>query len=54
MLATAPDGLENDPGFVIFVQDDTGAFHLCNATGDAMIWAFEPVGDPLTFPTQVS
>jgi hypothetical protein len=31
-----------------------GNFHLCNATGDAMIWVFEPIGDPLTFPTQVS
>ncbi len=54
VLASASDGLEVDPGFIIFVQDNAGAFHLCNATGDAMIWAFEPVGDPLTFPTQVS
>ena len=54
VLASASDGLEVDPGFIIFVQDNAGAFHLCNATGDAMIWAFEPVGDPLTFTTQVS
>jgi hypothetical protein len=54
VLASAPDGFESDPGFVIFVQDAAGNFHLCNATGDAMIWAFEPIGDPLTFPTQVS
>jgi hypothetical protein len=36
------------------VQDAAGGFHLCNATGDAMIWAFEPVGDPLKFETQTS
>jgi len=54
VLASAPDGLEADPGFLIFVQDSAGAFHLCNATGDAMIWAFEPIGKPLTFPEQVS
>src|SRR3990170_7108101 len=54
VLASAPDGFEADPGFVIFVQDIAGNFHLCNATGDAMIWAFEPIGEPLTFPEQVS
>ena len=47
VLAIAPDGLEVDPGFVIFVQNAAGETYLCNATGDAMIWAFEPVGDPL-------
>ena len=54
VLASTPDGFEADPGFVIFVQDNAGNFHLCNATGDAMIWAFEPIGEPLTFPEQVS
>lgn len=54
VLLSAPDGLESDPGFIVFVQDHTGAFHLCNATGDAMIWAFEPIGDPLKFETQTS
>jgi hypothetical protein len=49
VLTSTPDGFENDPGFVIFVADKDGKFHLCNATGDAMIWAFEPIGDPLTF-----
>jgi hypothetical protein len=49
-----PDGLANDPGFAVFVADKSGAQYLCNATGDAMIWAFEPIGDPLTFPTQTS
>jgi hypothetical protein len=54
VLATAADGLEADPGFIIFVQNAEGATYLCNATGDAMIWAFEPVGDPLTFEQQTS
>ena len=54
VLASAPDGLDEDPGFLVFVQDSAGAFHLCNATGDAMIWAFEPIGEPLKFPEQVS
>jgi hypothetical protein len=54
VLAIAPDGLEIDPGFVIFVQNAAGETYLCNATGDAMIWAFEPVGDPLKLETQVS
>jgi hypothetical protein len=54
VLASTPDGFETDPGFVVFVQDTAGNFHLCNATGDAMIWAFEPIGEPLKFPEQVS
>jgi hypothetical protein len=54
VLTTVSDGLESDPGFIIFVQDSAGAFHLCNATGDAMIWAFEPVSGPLTLKPQVS
>jgi hypothetical protein len=54
VLMSTPDGLANDPGFAVFVADKSGAQYLCNATGDAMIWAFEPIGDPLTFPTQTS
>ena len=54
VLLSVADGLEADPGFIVFVAHKTGAYHLCNATGDAMIWAFEPIGDPIEFPTQVS
>jgi hypothetical protein len=54
VLASNPDGLESDPGFAIFVADKDGNYHLCNATGDAMIWAFEPIGSPLTLKPQVS
>jgi hypothetical protein len=53
-LASNPDGLESDPGFAVFVQDKAGNYHLCNATGDTMIWAFEPIGGPLTLKPQVS
>jgi hypothetical protein len=54
VLVAGPDGLEIDPGFIIFVQNAEGATYLCNATGDAMIWAFEQVGDPLTLEQQTS
>lgn len=54
VVAIASDGLEADPGFIIFVQNTEGATYICNATGDAMIWAFEPVGDPLTLEQQTS
>jgi len=52
-LAIAPDGFEIDPGFVIFVLNAAGETYLRNATGDAMICAFEPVRDPLTLEPQV-
>ncbi len=54
VLATAPDGFDEDPGYVVFVKDTNGGIHLCNATSDAMIWAFEPMGDPLSFEEQTS
>jgi hypothetical protein len=55
VLASASDGFEQDPGFVIFVEaNNDGGLYLCNATSDAMIWAFEPIGDPLSFGQQVS
>jgi hypothetical protein len=49
VLSSRPDGLTEDPGYAIFVEDQGGDLYLCNATGDAMVWAFEPIGDPLTF-----
>ncbi|ODR99738.1 hypothetical protein AUC69_09030 [Methyloceanibacter superfactus] len=49
VLSSRPDGLSEDPGYAVFVEDKGGALYLCNATGDAMVWAFEPIGDPLTF-----
>ncbi len=49
MVGSAADGLDSDPGFVVFVKDGSGHTYLCNATGDAAVWAFEPVSDPLSF-----
>ena len=36
-----PDGLDIAPGFIVFVKDSSGQTYLCNATGDAGVWAFE-------------
>lgn len=49
VLSNRPDGLDADPGYVIFVESGAGDLYLCNATGDAVVWAFEPVGDLLSF-----
>jgi hypothetical protein len=49
VVSSGSDGLSFDPGYVVFVKNETGALYLCNATGDAMVWAFEPIGDPLEF-----
>ena len=47
VAAVVADGLGSDPGFIVFIEDSAGGFHLCNATGDAAVWAFEPVGEPI-------
>jgi len=49
VLSSRPDGLGADPGYAIFVESEAGDLYLCNATGDAMVWAFEPIGEPLKF-----
>jgi hypothetical protein len=51
VIASRPDGLSGDwtSGFSVFLQDDAGDYYLCNATGDASIWAWAPLGDPLEF-----
>lgn len=55
VLASAPDGYAQDPGFAVFIKaNEDGGTYLCNATSDAMIWAFEPIGDPLSLEQQVS
>lgn len=40
VLSSRPDGLGADPGYAIFVESEAGDLYLCNATGDAMVWAF--------------
>jgi len=47
VVAVAADGFDSDPGFIVFIEDGAGAYHLCNATGDAAVWAFEPIGEPI-------
>ena len=49
VLSSPPDGFGTDPGYAIFVKNEAGDLYLCNATGDAMVWAFEPIGEPLSF-----
>jgi hypothetical protein len=49
VVHVAPDGLDLAPGFIVFVKDSSGHIYLCNATGDAAVWAFEEIGEPLTF-----
>jgi hypothetical protein len=42
------DGLEGDwvPGYYVLMETGEGLF-LCDATGDAQVWAFAEIGDPL-------
>jgi hypothetical protein len=55
VLASAPDGYDQDPGFAVFIKaNQDGGTYLCNATSDAKIWAFEAIGDPLSLEQQVS
>jgi hypothetical protein len=44
------DGLGQNfvPGYFIFFQSQEHTY-LCDATGDAQVWAFAEIGDPLTF-----
>jgi hypothetical protein len=52
VVGSFADGFDNDPGYLIFVENEAGDLYLCDATGDAIIWAFEPIGDPLSFGDQ--
>jgi hypothetical protein len=46
-IHVSPDGLDLAPGFIVFVKDNVGHTYLCNATGDAAVWAFAEIGEPL-------
>jgi hypothetical protein len=35
------------PGLLRVLEADNGLF-LCDATGDAQVWAFAEIGDPVT------
>jgi hypothetical protein len=47
VVHVSPDGLDLAPGFIVFVKDGAGHTYLCNATGDAAVWAFAEIGEPL-------
>ena len=49
LVGSTSDGLDSDLGFVVFVKAGSGQLYLCNATGDAAVWAFEAVSEPITF-----
>ena len=55
VVGAGPDGLEGDwvPGYFVFLETGKGLF-LCDATGDAQVWAFAEIGDPLSFVNPVS
>ena len=54
VAGAGPDGLEGDwvPGYYFFIETSEGLF-LCDATGDAQVWAFAEIGDPLGFGNPV-
>jgi hypothetical protein len=49
VVGSGSDGLDGEwvPGFFVFIEADNGLF-LCDATGDAQVWAFAEIGDPVT------
>ena len=48
VIGTGADGLSGNfvPGYFVFLETDKGWF-LCDATGDAQVWAFAEIADPL-------
>jgi hypothetical protein len=54
IVGGGPDGLDGNwvPGFYVFIETSEGLF-LCDATGDAQVWVFAEIGDPLSFGNPV-
>jgi hypothetical protein len=52
IVGNGPDGLEGDwvPGYYFFIETSEG---LCDATGDAQVWALAEIGDPLSLGNPV-
>jgi hypothetical protein len=48
VVGSGADGLNGDfvPGYFVFLETNKGLF-LCDATGDAQVWAFAEIGDPV-------
>jgi hypothetical protein len=54
VIGSGSDGLGGDwvSGFYVFIETENGLF-LCDATGDAQVWAFAEIGDPLSLGNSV-
>jgi hypothetical protein len=54
VIGRGQDGLGGQfvPGYFVFMQSG-GHTYLCDATGDAEVWAFAEIGDPLSFTDPV-
>ena len=54
VIGRALDGLGDKfvPGYYVLFEND-GRTYLCAATGDAQVWAFAEIGDPLAIGNPV-
>jgi hypothetical protein len=54
VIARGLDGLGENfvPGYFLFLESG-GRTYLCDATGDAQVWAFTEIGAPLSFTNPV-
>ncbi len=54
MIGRGLDGLGDKfvPGYYVFFENE-GRIYLCDATGDAQVWAFAEIGDPLALGNPV-
>jgi hypothetical protein len=55
VIGSGQDGLGEDwvPGYYVFLETGAGKVFLCDATGDAQVWAFAEISDPLTGGNEV-
>jgi hypothetical protein len=54
VIGRGRDGLVENfvPGYYVFIESG-GHTYLCDATGDAQVWAFTEIGDPLALGNPV-
>jgi hypothetical protein len=54
IVGGGPDGLDGNwvPGFYVLIESSEGLF-LCDATGNAEVWVFAEIGDPLSLGNPV-
>jgi hypothetical protein len=55
VVGSGLDGLSEDwvAGYYVFVAAGNDKLYLCDATGDAAVWAFSEISDPLDLGNQV-